>query len=160
MKRFKSAFMAEGMVGTKAEPSYGNKRKSVGLENSGQRRECRVRQRPDHIGPCGMFGGSSFPLPFSFPSFLSSLVVYPVAKPLSYVLGFFGVSQLLGLYGRHNTFCYKLENRKGLLSQPPLQLGAGTGSTFSQSNAQAPVFKPETIATKKHEFWRIHLEFR
>lgn len=74
------------------------KRESVWLENSGQRRERRVRQGPDHAGPCGTFGRSSLP-PSSLPSFLSFLAVYPVAEPLSDVLGTFEISQLLVFMG-------------------------------------------------------------
>lgn len=45
-----------------------------------------------------LVGPSSLP-PFSLPSFLSLLAVYPVAEPLSCDLGIFGISQLLVFLG-------------------------------------------------------------
>lgn len=105
-----------------------------------------------------LVGPSSLP-PFSLPSFLSLLAVYPVAEPLSCDLGIFGISQLLVFLGGIQYLAINLKAGK-TCSAASLAAGWWCMIYFSPSDAQAPVFKPEASDTKKHESWSIDLESR
>lgn len=163
MKRFshERALQAEGMVTAKAESCYRNKKKvsmageqcpKERLQSQVGARSCRILQPVWWVLPPSLL----LPSLLSFLSWLSTQRLNPFLN----VLRIFGIPQLLSLYGRHTTLVIKLENMEDLLFQLPLQVGAGARSTFSQSDAQTPGFKPEASEAKKLESWKIHREFQ